>query len=242
MKYRYLYQTKENENREGEIRAANRAEAYAALRKQGIRPYRVIGDDPWRWRPLALGVLLPLAAIALTAAVFVWRASSDRVAPIPRAQLVGDRSLIFDGVRSCWKDVLASPLDRYLSAYAQPGAAACPPLLTTDELSAFPAELEKGMARSSDESPEVRQLKNILAGMREEMRTALANGSTVGDYLVWLETRQTEELDFRERAAARVRNAPTALRYQTWKGVNERLRARGMEQLEAPPDMRLEDF
>ena len=242
MKYRYLYQTKDNENREGEIRAANRAEAYAALRKQGIRPYRVIGDDPWRWKPLAYGVLLPLAAIALTAAAFVWRTSSDRVAPSPRAQLVGDRSLIFDGVRSCWKDVLASPLDRYLSAYAQPGAAARPPLLTTDELAAFPAELEKGLPRSSDESPEVRQLKNILAGMREEMRAALAGGCSLGAYLERLDARQRDEQDFRERAAARVQGAPTALRYQTWKGVNERLRARGIEQLDAPADLRLEDF
>ena len=51
MKYQYFYQTKTNENRDGWITAKNRAEAYAALRKQGIRPYRVVGDDPVRWQP-----------------------------------------------------------------------------------------------------------------------------------------------------------------------------------------------
>ena len=46
MEYKYLYQTKENENREGVVKAASRADAYAVLRKKGIRPYRLIGDDP----------------------------------------------------------------------------------------------------------------------------------------------------------------------------------------------------
>ncbi|MCR5750798.1 MAG: hypothetical protein K6G91_02445 [Kiritimatiellae bacterium] len=55
MVYRYLYQDKENRNLEGEIKARDRAEAYTLLRRQGIRPYRVIGDDPWNWRPWAIG-------------------------------------------------------------------------------------------------------------------------------------------------------------------------------------------
>lgn len=52
MKYRYLYQNKTNQNCEGEIEARDRADAYTKLRKAGIRPYRVIGDDPFNWRPL----------------------------------------------------------------------------------------------------------------------------------------------------------------------------------------------
>lgn len=55
MVYRYLYQDKDNRNLEGEIKARDRAEAYTLLRRQGIRPYRVIGDDPWNWRPWAIG-------------------------------------------------------------------------------------------------------------------------------------------------------------------------------------------
>lgn len=55
MTYKYLYQDKQNRNCEGDIKARDRAEAYMLLRKQGIRPYRVIGDDPWRWQPWAIG-------------------------------------------------------------------------------------------------------------------------------------------------------------------------------------------
>lgn len=70
MTYRYLYQTKDNENREGEIKARSRDEAYTLLRKQGIRPYRVIGDDPWNWRPWAIAAGYAVLVAAL--AVLLW--------------------------------------------------------------------------------------------------------------------------------------------------------------------------
>jgi len=66
--YKYLYQDRENRNCEGEIKARTRDEAYTLLRKQGIKPYRVIGDDPFNWRPYAISagyVLLSVALVAL---------------------------------------------------------------------------------------------------------------------------------------------------------------------------------
>ena len=68
MKYKYLYQDRENNNREGEISARSRDEVYKLLRQQGIRPYRVIGDDPWNWRPWAVSagyVVLSAALVVL---------------------------------------------------------------------------------------------------------------------------------------------------------------------------------
>ena len=67
MKYKYLYQDKENRNLEGVIAAKNRDEAYRLLRKQGIRPYRVIGDDPWNWRPWAISAGYVILSAALVA-------------------------------------------------------------------------------------------------------------------------------------------------------------------------------
>ena len=67
MKYKYLYQDKANNNLEGEIVAKNRDEAYKLLRKQGIRPYRVIGDDPWNWRPWAISAGYLVLTVALVA-------------------------------------------------------------------------------------------------------------------------------------------------------------------------------
>ena len=67
MKYKYLYQDRENNNLEGEIVARDRDEAYRLLRKQGIRPYRVIGDDPWNWRPWAISAGYVVLSAALVA-------------------------------------------------------------------------------------------------------------------------------------------------------------------------------
>lgn len=86
MIYKYLYQDRENRNREGEIRARSRDEAYTLLRKQGIKPYRVIGEDPWNWRPLVISVgyvilstaLVVLGVIALTQARELKELQSER--------------------------------------------------------------------------------------------------------------------------------------------------------------------
>lgn len=72
MKYKYLYQDKSNQNCEGVIEARDRAEAYTKLRKNGIRPYRVIGDDPFDWRPLALSLALFIAFMSVMVAMNAW--------------------------------------------------------------------------------------------------------------------------------------------------------------------------
>ena len=94
MKYTYLYQTKTNENREGFIEARDRADAYTKLRKQGIRPYRIIGDDPVRWQPWAIGGTMAALVVALAVAVAVAFGGGDGRAPTSRQQLTGDRSVI----------------------------------------------------------------------------------------------------------------------------------------------------
>ena len=48
------------------MNAKNRADAYALLRKQGIRPYRLLGDDPVNWQPWAVG-----ASFFILVAVFI---------------------------------------------------------------------------------------------------------------------------------------------------------------------------
>ena len=88
MTYKYLYQDKENRNLEGEIKARNRADAYLLLRKQGIRPYRLIGDDPWNWRPWAIAmgyagllVIIVILVILLGSRLSDAHASVNRLSP-----------------------------------------------------------------------------------------------------------------------------------------------------------------
>ena len=74
MKYRYFYQTSRNESRDGWIAARDRNDAYAQLRRQGIRPYKVIGRNPPAWkRWTAIGVLS--GAVAVLAALRILDAN-----------------------------------------------------------------------------------------------------------------------------------------------------------------------
>ena len=55
------------------------------LRKQGIRPYRVIGDDPFRWQPWALsaGYAVLLAVIVALAVLLAVKTSGDGAKSAP---------------------------------------------------------------------------------------------------------------------------------------------------------------
>lgn len=72
MKYTYLYQDKSNRNCSGEIEARNRADAYARIRKTGIRPYRVIGEDPYDWRPLIFWGAISIATLMVLASIIFF--------------------------------------------------------------------------------------------------------------------------------------------------------------------------
>jgi hypothetical protein len=234
MKYQYFYQTSRNENRSGWIKARNRESAYTLLRKQGIKPYRIIGDDPVNWRPWAIGALVAALVAGLVIAVATAMRATDDRKPRPRQQIFGDASLIAAGEFSNWVEVLGSPLDRYLAAYVQPGSAALPPLMAADEIAAFESELEKGVEYVDGEPMEHRQLKNILATLRAEMRQHLASGETVGQYMDFLEERQQQEREFRDHAVESLSRVPSSHLYQAWLGINSRLRERGIATLPMP--------
>lgn len=229
MKYKYLYQTKDNENRHGWIDARDRADAYTRLRKQGIRPYRVIGEDPFNYRPWAIGAGFVLMAAALVASVAML-ASGSFSSHAARQQLTGDRAVIAAGFADSWEGVFDLMLDRYLAAYAQPGWIALPPELDESQLAAFAEELERP-SRCRRNSPEARLLHRIVLAMREEMRTYLAAGGTVKDYLTFLDERQDQERDFRNRAIDSVARAPESLRARARMNVNTRLREMGLAEI-----------
>lgn len=229
VKYIYLYQTKENENRRGEIAARSRADAYAALRKEGIRPYRLIGDDPVRWQPWA--ALAAVAALAGVAA-FAWiSAYSAANSPLPRRQLEGRGSVVSDGMASEWDGVFSTKLDRYLAAYAQPGWIALPPEVSEADVAGFADELKAPLQFAATDEPEVRTLKRIVANMRREMEGYLATGGSVRDYMEFLDDRQDQEREYRNRAADAVLRAPESMRERTRKNVNTRLREMGLSEI-----------
>jgi len=233
--YKYLYQTKENENREGTIKARNREAAFHALRLQGIRPYRLIGDDPVNWVPWAVGAVVALLLGGLIVVLARPHGADDRT-PRLRQQIVGDAAFIADSVAHDWSSCLSTALDRYLAAYAQPGGNAVPPYVEPERLESLRADLDVPLDYRDGERSEERQLRNIVAYLREEMRAALASGQTVADHFAYLESRQREEIALWQKAEQSVIKAPESYREKMAAAVNAQLRARGI----APVGIRAE--
>lgn len=227
MKYRYLYQTSANENRDGWIDARDRADAYARLRRQGIRPYRLVGDDPSAWRraaPAAAAVCLATTV----ATTLIFAVSRDVNAAVGRRQIVGDHALISAEMASGWADLFLTRLDRHLAAYAQPGWIALPPDIGDGEADRFAEELERPFETAAADTPEKRLMKGIVATMRAEMKRYLDEGGTVADYMAFLEERQDQEREFRNRAVEAIARAPESMRERVRMNMNVRLRDMGL--------------
>lgn len=244
MKYRYFYQTSENENRDGWISARNRAEAYAALRKGGVRPYRLVGDDPVPWQPWAVASLFAALVFALVWAL-VFRdapglpdggAESRRISPGRRGQLCGDATVIAAGDAENWASVFPLALDRLLSAYAQPGRPdVAPSALSGAEIDALAGELALPPPEAAPaDSPEIGQIKGIVAAMRREMGDYLASGGDVRGYLAFLDSRRADEIAYRAEAEEVFERTPAALREGVLINLNARLRDRGLAELPGP--------
>lgn len=229
MNYEYFYQTKTNENRSGRIKARNRADAYTLLRKQGIKPYRVIGDDPVRWQPWALGALIAVLISALVGTILYFGGARETV---KRHQLTGDRAVISAGLANGWDGVFESPLDRYLAAYAQPGWIAFPPDGVDTASAGFAEGLRKPIVLRGKATPETEELARIVRTIRAEMAKYLADGGTVAEYIAFLEDRQDEERAFRNRALDAVSRAPESLRERARLNMNVRLREMGLAEIE----------
>lgn len=233
MKYQYFYQTSKNENRDGFIKAKNRADAFAKLRKQGIKPYRLKGDDPVNWQPWAIGAAFFAMVTAFFVIFFYGTVSfSNDVAPARRQQLAGDPAVVSKGLETGWEGVLPTCLDRYLAAYAQPGWIALPPDFTADQIAAFKDDLAVPLEFSESDNETTALLKKIVYTMRGEFKSYLDGGGAVDDYLKLLDERQDEEISARKRAFEAVESASPDMRGRVLMNANVRLREMGMAELE----------
>lgn len=233
MKYQYFYQTSKNENKTGFINAKNRAEAYSLLRKNGIRPYRLKGDDPLNWQPWAVGGAFAFLIVAFFVVLFGWNpGESHKVEGLRRQQLKGERTVISAGLETGWEKVLPTKLDCYLAAYAQPGWIALPPDYSPKEIMSFKDDLSVELELSPGDPEAVVLLKGIVKAMRAEFSDYISAGGSPMDYLKFLEERQDEEIAFRKHAFEAVESADKDSRARVLMNSNVRLREMGLAELE----------
>ena len=253
MKYTYIYKTSDAVRREATINAASREEAFVMLRKQGIKAIKVIAADGSkangeirgvRKRVVALLVVLAALVVGVIAFVAGGRgvpvAQKTNSAATPRHQIYGDPAVVEAFEQGRFDSILSRPGDRYLAWFAQPGKLMCPKDTTLFELRKISpqvvADLEKTLHEDLtidwSESREVNELKQIVNGIRQELRDYLANGNgTVRSFGRRLYERTQQEIQIFERTR---RELALEKNPAIWESKNDALRALGLRTIPTP--------
>lgn len=245
MRYTYAYKTSDSIRHEDSIEAGSRDEVFALLRERGIRPIKVIAADGSKAngenrgvRKRAVAALVALVAIGVGVFAYLQGTRSGEAlarsseASAPRHQIYGDPAVMQGFERGEFEGVLSREGDRLLARFAQPGKFMGAKSLTPTEMATFAAYAEANLAAAYDvsisdaDSREVRELKQIVNGMREEMREYLANGmGTPRSYWRRLNERTTQEAQIYERTRRELENETDA---DVWEQKNDALRRLGL--------------
>ena len=185
MKFVYQYRTRANEVRSGEVRAADRDAAFAALKAQGIRPSR-LEDAPGFFNKLfgkgKRWIAIAVLALALAAALCAYFFGGTRKAanrPIPRAQLYGDPATIQQLAADGWRKTFVDAGDAWFARHAIP-AAEC----DCKEMPPTHVTLTASVLRfDSADAPELVQMKRMVNFMKREFSAYVDAGGSVGDYM-----------------------------------------------------------
>ena len=253
MKFTYQYRTSDNVAHQGTINAPTRDAVFVALKAKGIRPGRVdeapgllnhlIGRCK-RWNAVAI------LAVALTSVLVFWiwntvdegvnssaiPSTSDFLLSQTRRQVIGDAAFIEKGIRTGWASVFPHEGERFLASFAIPGVPA-------GQRNSTEEEVRQALTRKCDieieDGIETRQIKAMVEGMKQELRTYLAAGGSVVGYGHRLVERQESEIAYYERAkneieAACASGTATDKVLSLWESKNDELRRMGIRLVPFP--------
>ena len=256
MKYTYAYKTSDGTRHEAAMDAESREAVFAALREQGIRAIKVVSADGSKANGEVRGVRKRVvAAVAVGAAILagivafiIGESSSQTIGrsnsslSAPRHQIYGDPVIIERFERGDFGDALTNRADQMLAWFAQPGRLMCPRGTDPRRMAAAFAEASPSSREHSAEcsrdmasdSREVRELREIVNGMREELREYLANGNgTPRSYWRRLLERTQQEMQICERTRRELENETNPA---VWEEKNEALRRLGLRPIPNPRD------
>ena len=227
-KFCYAYKSSDGARHTGALDAKNRESAFEALRSQGIRPIKVWEEEkPPLVRALRKALLVFGFVAGAAFLVYVGMTVESRKPDAP-AQLREDSGLTqsakshsigvvqsravsivepsirrhLDGLEldeTTLKSIFVRPSDRFLALYSQPGEKVVPPEMTDALRRDFIEGMRETMLTYEDDRDVHRDLKGVVAGMREELERFLKLGGTVDDYFTMLQSRQNAECDYKEK-------------------------------------------
>ena len=248
MKFIYEYRTSDNVRHEGTVSAASRDAAFAALKAQGIRPgsvreapgfFNKLFGKGKRW--IAIAVLSALCGVLCVAFFGTRRTVSAPLSDLDsmtRRQVIGDTAIIEKGIRTGWADVFPEEGERFLASFAIPGVPA-------GQRNTSEREIEEALARKvgamPDDGIEVRQIKSMVEGMKDELRRFIEKKGTVIEYGQRLVQRQEQELSYYNRAKAEVeqlhKSGASAQEVEAlWERRNASLRRMGIKLVPLPEE------
>ena len=200
MRFNYQYRTSDNVLRSGTISAADREAVYIKLKSKGINPSRV-EDAPGVFNKLlgrgkrwtAIAVLLCVSIVLL----FQLSRTRKEIAAVHAYASVAPRHFIRFSEPPDLIRLFATDGERYLAGYAIPGAE--PPAWRIDS-ETLEGCLGNRIHLSDGDTPEEQQLKQIVEGMKAELRQTIATAiGTCESYIIRLEERQAMEANYRRQ-------------------------------------------
>ena len=200
--------------------AASREAAFEALRAQGIKAIKVVAADGSKangaesagGRASTRAALWGAAILAAVTVGVLWFVGSRGRAPQggdeaqspggeakatsfltaqTRRQVIGDVAVIEKGIRTGWADAFEREGDRFFASFAIPGAEAGQRSTSEEELR---RALESAVEAKPDDPLEIRQIKAMVEGMKDEARRYIAAGGTAVGYGQRLVERQEAEI------------------------------------------------
>ena len=252
MKYTYAYKTSDGARHEAAMEAESRDAVFAALRAKGIKAIKVIAADGSKAngevrgiRKRVVAVLVVLAAAVVGGVAYFQGTRTGAALAANPAAIYGDPAIMEGLERGDFAAVLPRVGDQMLAVFAQPGKLMCakganPRLLDAAMEAAFAGYAKDELSAESDisidasEERELRELKQIVNGIREEMRYYLANGNgTPRSFWRRLNERTTQEMQIYERTRRELENETSP---ETWESKNEALRRIGLRTIPNPKE------
>lgn len=232
------------------MNAESREAVFQALRQQGIKAIKVVAADGAKAngevrgvRKRAVAAIVALVALGVGVAAYVGgvrsgaptAAASARVSP--RHQIYGDPAIMNSLERGDFGTALPRLGDWLLAYYAQPGKFMCPHgfdprRLTAEDGAALAQYVEKELPAerdleiNADDTREVRELKQIVNGIRQELRDYLSNGNgTPRSFWRRLNERTVQEMQIYERTRRELEHEKNPA---VWETKNDALRRLGL--------------
>ena len=191
MRYHYFYQTKDNKSLDDWIVARDRSDAYAQLRKRGIKPYRLDGRNPLAWKRWTAIAILSIALVSISIFSYFHISTLSHYASVAeeRAQLYGDPATLQTLSANGWRDTFPDEGDAFLARHAVPGAICGCTGAVAVAISTLPLAVADG------NSPELAKMKRMVNCMKQEFADYIAGGGTAEDYAALCCQRQRTERD-----------------------------------------------